>query len=147
MPRIFEKEKPSKEATDRLIAEHRAFPEVRPERTFSFPLSKERREALALVDRGEIDVSRFLSFLQSDDFVLKDTVVYCMESFKPKKPEDVVRFRETALRLLKEVEVKNLIDLGRAVVRGYGNCGRQACHISRLLLRRGHLVIFCFGMR
>jgi len=80
MPKVWMLEKPTEKnvvrSLIREIRKHRESskpqitPETEPRLTFTWPLSKERRNALEMMETGEIEPEKVIELLESEDFVV-----------------------------------------------------------------------------
>ncbi len=83
MPKFDSLEQPKREEAEELSKKlHENFPELKPQLTFSFPLNKNRENALEMLKSGKIEFFAVSELLNSDDFVEREAGIYFLSNLR-----------------------------------------------------------------
>ena len=98
MPKFYSLENPKKDKVDALLEEIKKYPDLRPRLAFLFPLSEGRKNALDMLESGEItNLKKVEELLESKDFIEREAGFYILgNSF----------YRDTGI----SAKMKNLLD-------------------------------------
>jgi len=108
MPKVHSLEKPSPSEARELAKEVSALrgregkrsPESEPRLTFTWPLSKDRQDALEMMETGEARPEKVADLLRSNDFIMRDAGLFLLNSPLYEKPDYTPEQREDLLLAL-----------------------------------------------
>lgn len=127
MPKFHSLEQPKREEAEKLSKKlHENFPELKPQLTFSFPLNKNRENALEMLKSEKIEFAVVSKLLNSDDFIEKEAGIYCLLNFR--FPDEYVNENFDKLLSLAEklIADEESYTTRKAGVMFLGNLGEKA---------------------
>ncbi len=120
---------------------HEKYPEVKPRLTFPFPLSQNRKDAIEMIQKDEIDIERSINLLDSKDFVEQWAGLY----FLSKVPTFSIHQQNTIIKKLKQ-QIDNFdyafkeSDLYSLIVKVLGNFDKQGLKYINVLSDRADIL-------
>ena len=92
-PEFYSLDRPTLEGLDGLAEELSRYPELKPQLTFFFRISENRRRALEMIKSGEIDEGQVIKLLGSDDFIERDTGIYLLYKVRALSKDNIGRLQ------------------------------------------------------